>query len=115
MAIPSARTIALRLCVSTECAAAVRRLMEAHERSGARFVTDTMEAISATLPGGHNAEYIPPGRGRASPSIEYANRGDTYAPTILYLDGVTADGRATGRGRWAVGAWGDIVERGNYQ
>ena len=48
-------------------------------------------------------EYIPAGRNRRSPSIEYINVGDTYLDTIMWT-----------RGRDAVGCWGDIVERGNY-
>ena len=48
-------------------------------------------------------EYIPAGRNRRSPSIEYVNAGDTYLDTILWT-----------RGRYVVGCWGDIVERGNY-
>ena len=114
MAIPTPKTISARLSVSIECARAVRRLMEQHEQTRPRFATNTMESISATLPGCYGAELIPPGRGARSPSIEYANTGETYTPTILYIDGVDESGRPTGRGRWAVGSWGDIVERGNY-
>ena len=113
MAIPTAKTISARLSVSIECARAVRRLMAQHELLRFRSVTPTMEAISATLPGCHGAEFIPPGRAR-SPSIEYVNTGDTYTPTILYIGGVADDGRPTGRGRWSVGSWGAIVERGRY-
>ena len=48
-------------------------------------------------------EYISRGRGAKSPSIEYCNTGDTYASTLMWT-----------RGRYIVGCWGDIVERGNY-
>ena len=48
-------------------------------------------------------EYIPKGHNSKSPSIEYCNTGDTYAVTLMWT-----------RGRYAVGDWGDIVERGNY-
>lgn len=112
--IPTAKTIAARIGCTIENARAIRRAMESHERGGAPFATDTLEAISAILDE-CGAESIPPGDGPRSPSIEYVNRGDTYDPTILYLDGVSHGGRSTGRGRWAVGSWGDIVERGRYQ
>jgi len=113
---PTVKTISARIGCPAETARAIRRAMETHERGGAPFATDTLERISAIMgAGAYGAESIPPGDGPRSPSIEYVNRGDTYDPTILYLDGVSHGGRATGRGRWAVGAWGDIVERGRYQ
>ena len=52
----------------------------------------------------HGVEFIPRGRGARSPSIEYCNAGDTYATTIMWTGG-----------RYRVGCWGDIVERGNYE
>lgn len=112
--IPTAKTIAARLGVAAETARAIRRAIEAHERSGAPFAAGTLDAIAAMI-GADGAGLILPGDGPRSPSIEYANLGETYAPTILYLDGVSSGGRSTGRGRWAVGSWGDIVERGRYQ
>lgn len=119
MAIPTPKTIADRLSVSIETARAVRRAIERHERSGAPFVTGTMGTIGDILAAGgfdHSGpEFIRPGDGPRSPSIEYLNTGDTYAPTLLHLDGVTSGGRSTGRGRWAIGSWGDIVERGRYE
>jgi hypothetical protein len=48
-------------------------------------------------------ERISKGRGAKSPAIEYCNTGDTYAATLLYVNG-----------RYSVGCWGDIVERGDY-
>jgi len=51
----------------------------------------------------YGVEYIKPGKGAKSPAIEYCNSGDTYAPTLLFING-----------RYSVGNWGDIVERGNY-
>lgn len=114
--IPTPKTIAARLGVTMETARAVRRAMENH---AAPFATDTLERIGDILSAGgcdnYGAELIPPGDGPRSPSIDYLNRGDTYDVTILYLDGVTHGGRSTGGGRWAVGSWGDIVERGRYQ
>lgn len=111
---PSAKTIAARLGVPADTAKRIRRVMEQHDASGEPFASSAVDAIADIL-GVDRCELIEPGSGSRSPSIEYANAGDTYAPTVLYLDGVTSGGRATGRGRWAVGTWGDIVERGNYQ
>jgi hypothetical protein len=117
--IPTPKTIAQRLRVPMETARIVRRMMENHERSGAPFATETIESIGDALSAGgfatYGAEFIGRGDGPRSPSIEYLNTGDTYDATILYLDGVTESGRSTGCGRWAVGSWGDIVERGRYQ
>jgi hypothetical protein len=114
--IPTAKTIAARIGCPIETARDIRRAIESHERSGAPFAAGTLDGISAIMgPGAYGAEFIPPGDGPRSPSIEYVNRGDTYDTTILYLDGVSHGGRATGRGRWVVGAWGDIAERGRYQ
>lgn len=48
-------------------------------------------------------EYIPKGHNRRSPAIYYCNTGDTYDTTIMKING-----------RFRVGCWGDIVERGNY-
>ena len=61
-----------------------------------------LEAINELMDG-HGVEYIPAGRNRRSPSIEYVNMGGTYLDTIMWA-----------RGRYVVGCWGDIVERGNY-
>lgn len=116
---PAPKTIAARLGCPIETALAVRREMEKHERSGAPFATETLERIGAILSAGgfdnYGPETISPGDGPRSPSIEYLNTGDTYDSTILHLDGVTSGGRSTGCGRWSIGSWGDIVERGRYQ
>ena len=61
-----------------------------------------LEAINDLMEG-CGVEYIPAGRNRRSPSIEYVNMGGTYSDTILWT-----------RGRYVVGCCGDIVERGNY-
>lgn len=53
--------------------------------------------------GTFGVEYTPAGSNRRSPAITYLNAGDTYESTILYI-----------RGRFRVGTWGDVVERGNY-
>lgn len=52
----------------------------------------------------HGVEYVEPGNNTRSPGFAYCNAGDTYATTIIHIDS----------GRYIVGCWGDIVERGNY-
>lgn len=49
-------------------------------------------------------EHIDSGRNSKSPAITYCNAGDTYDLTVLKVNG-----------RYRVGTWGDIVERGNYE
>lgn len=53
--------------------------------------------------GTFGVEHIAAGSTRRSPAITYLNSGNTYDLTILVI-----------RGRFSVGCWGDIVERGNY-
>jgi hypothetical protein len=69
------------------------------------LVRDTLLVVEQWFPdlGTFGVEYIPAGRGARSPEVTYLNTGDTYELTILYI-----------RGRFRVGCWGDIVERGNY-
>jgi hypothetical protein len=62
----------------------------------------SMERIDRVL-GTFGVEHIPAGRGRRSPAVLYCNAGDTYATTVLKVNG-----------RFRVGCWGDIVERGDY-
>jgi hypothetical protein len=87
---------------------ALNRLLEEPEyryshRSFA--VRDAMLLAEAACPdlGTFGVEYIPEGHNKRSPAIDYLNAGDTYETTLLYV-----------RGRFSVGCWGDIVERGNY-
>lgn len=54
--------------------------------------------------GTFGVEYIERGSNQKSPAIDYLNAGDTYDETLMRV-----------RGRFCVGCWGDIVERGNYQ
>lgn len=61
-----------------------------------------LEAINDLMEG-CGVECIPAGSNKRSPAIEYVNVGDTYMDTIMWT-----------RGRYVVGCWGDIVERGNY-
>ena len=60
-------------------------------------------AINELL-GAHGVEYIDSGSGVNSPAMHYINTGDTYTATVLRLAG----------GRYRIGCWGDIVERGHY-
>lgn len=61
-------------------------------------------SMASEITGDCGVEYIPAGKGSKSPSIEYVNTGDPYRATIMWT-----------RGRYRVGCWGDVVERGNYQ
>lgn len=81
-------------------------------RGGVRYNSSTgqwerpftrMERIDEIL-GTFGVEYIPAGRNAKSPAFHYCNAGDTYATTILEVNG-----------RFRIGCWGDIVERGNYE
>jgi hypothetical protein len=60
-------------------------------------------SIASEITECHGVEYIEQGSNDKSPSIEYVNAGDPYVPTLMWT-----------RGRYVVGCWGDIVERGNY-
>lgn len=51
----------------------------------------------------YGVEHIEHGHNTKSPAIDYCNTGDTYDTTVLKVNG-----------RFRVGSWGDIVERGNY-
>jgi hypothetical protein len=54
--------------------------------------------------GACGVEYISHGLNSRSPAIEYLNTGDPYTSTLLFVNG-----------KYRVGCWGDIVERGNYE
>lgn len=62
----------------------------------------TMDAINRIM-NSNGVEYIPPGNNSRSPGIMYINEGHTYTTTVLFVNG-----------RFRLGCWGDIVERGNY-
>jgi hypothetical protein len=51
----------------------------------------------------YGVEYIPSGKNKRSPAIEYCNIGDPYVPTLMFVNG-----------QYGVGCWGNIVESGNY-
>jgi hypothetical protein len=54
--------------------------------------------------GTFGVEYIPEGHNAKSPAIDYLNTGDTYATTLLYVNG-----------QFRVGNWGYYVEQGDYE
>jgi hypothetical protein len=67
-------------------------------------VRDAMLATEKAFPdiGTFGVEHIRAGHNRRSPAVEYLNSGDTYDLTLLHING-----------RFSVGCWGDIVERGS--
>lgn len=105
MRLPSVKTIAERLAVPVDKAKRVREIMEGYEALypfGDVAPRRTLDRISNVI-GGFGHEFIPSGSNAKSPAIHYANMGDTYAATVLFV-----------RGSFQIGSWGDIVERGNY-
>ena len=77
-----------------------------YERTCNRLqLTSVKLAIADEILETYGVEYIPAGRGKRSPAIEYCNTGDTYALTLCYISGVG----------YRVTSWGDIVEQGNYE
>ena len=73
-----------------------------HESFLIRDIMLNIEAIFSDL-GTCGVEHQTAGSNRRSPAIDFLNTGDPYELTLLYV-----------RGRFRVGCWGDIVERGNY-
>lgn len=71
--------------------------------SGERF-HDMKLAMANELCGTYGVEYQRAGKGSKSPAFKYCNSGDGYSATLLYVNG-----------RYRVGCWADIVERGNYE
>ncbi len=63
----------------------------------------TKLSIASEITECHGVEYIEAGSNQKSPAIEYANAGDPYVATLMRING-----------RYRVGYYGDIVERGNY-
>lgn len=63
---------------------------------------DAMQRINDIV-NGYGVDYIPQGRNKRSPAIDFVNMGDTYNTTVMFVNG-----------RFRIGSWGDIVERGNY-
>jgi len=111
--IPSVKTLMnLRMfdgaLITRDDAKRIRSVLEDCEtqciRSGRTYWVrrETLARVDAVLRG-CGVERIEPGNNMRSPAIDYVNMGDTYDTTLLLI-----------RGRFRVGCWGDIVERGNY-
>ena len=106
--LPEGTAKAIRAILECKTVEAVCELSGAASRMfGACYHRPTLQSVKLEaineLMDGHGVEYIPAGRNRRSPAIEYINVGETYLDTIMWT-----------RGRYVVGCWGDIVERGNY-
>ena len=69
--------------------------------SGNTRPSKTLQQISDVMDG-CGVESIPAGHNSRSPGIEYVNMGDAYDTTVMWT------------GRFRIGSWGDIVERGSY-
>ena len=74
----------------------------AHESFALRDALLVTEARFTDL-GTLGVEHIDEGNNDKSPAIAYLNTGDSYGWTVMVI-----------RGRFVLGAWGDIVERGDY-
>ena len=121
MNLPSIDTIMLIKDVTRESAVKVRAILklrnldavcdlspEADKYVRACFHTPPLQLVKLTaidaIIGTYGVESIVPRvRTFRSPIIEYCNTGDSYALTVMWLNG-----------RYSVGSRGDIVERGNY-
>ena len=101
--IPSVKTIVTIGC-SPDTAVKIREIIQDFEASyplGTR-PTKTLNRIGVLL-GNPEVCSIPKGNNAKSPSIYYVNAGDTYSTTMMWVNG-----------RFKVGNWGSIVERGHY-
>ena len=98
MRLPSIKT--LTAAFGAEKAVRIRVIMEMPPQPC--HASSRLELIDDVL-GSHGVEHIPHGSNSKSPTIWYCNMGDTYATTVLQVNG-----------SFRVGCWGDIVERGRY-
>ena len=106
--LPDGTAEAIRAILECKTVEAVCELNSAASRMfGACYYRPALQAVKLEaineLMDGCGVEYIPAGRNKRSPSIEYVNLGETYLDTVLWT-----------RGRYVVGSWGDIVEKGSY-
>lgn len=108
--IPSVKTI-MRLRygnqvpIAADDAQRIRHEME-YATSASYFSNNAMRNALSRIDRilrGFGVEWIEPGNNARSPGIDYVNMGDTYETTVLLI-----------KGRFRIGCWGDIVERGNY-
>ncbi len=77
----------------------IKRIMDGPGEVGGETRLERIDKILGTC----GVERIPHGHNQQSPTIHYCNGGDTYTVTILKISG-----------RFRIGCWGDIVERGHY-
>lgn len=101
MNIPSIKTIEDRLVVPRAMAREIRSLLE-RDRNGEN-ARKTLTLIEPLLVG-HQTFGVESIYSTGMPSIAYINMGDTYDTTVMNVGG-----------RWVIGAWGDIVEKGGYE
>jgi hypothetical protein len=105
MKLPSIKTIQTRLNIDYAKAFRIRFLLESYQDrnpDGFARPIQTLSKISEEL-GFHGVETIDAGSNKNSPPIVYANSGDTYTNTVLWTPG-----------KFIIGNWGSIVERGSY-
>lgn len=86
-----------------------QRLMRGYATRIRRIMEDSPNTPGAlaridNILGTHGVEYIQQGHDSKSPAILYCNAGDAYSTTIMKVNG-----------RFRIGCWGDIVERGSYE
>jgi hypothetical protein len=86
--------------VTREDARKIRAIMQGEHKVDGETRLERIDKVLRT----YGVEYIPAGRNSKSPAIYYCNAGDSYACTVLKVNG-----------QFRVGCWGDIVERGNYE
>lgn len=69
------------------------------------MIRDTLLAVESTFIdlGTIGVEHIPAGNDHRSPAIDFLLTGDSYELTLMFVNG-----------RFRVGCWGDMFERGNY-
>lgn len=98
MRYPSVKSLMQIKDVTRKDALAIRAIMR-----GPRVESATrMERIDKIL-NTCGVEYTMRGHNQKSPGFYYCNAGDTYATTVIRVNG-----------QFRVERWGDIVERGNY-
>ena len=99
MGYPSIKKLMEIKDVTPEDAKKIRAIMQGAGRVNGETRMERIDAVLGTF----GVEYIPKGHNDRSPAIYYCNAGDTYAWTVLKVNG-----------QFRVGCWGDIVERGDY-
>lgn len=96
---PSLKVIMEGLNVSKDTAKQVKAIMDGPGKVDGKTRLERIDKIIGT----YGVEYTPRGHNSKSPAILYCNAGDTYTVTVLKING-----------KFRIGCWGDIVERGNY-